>query len=261
MQTATFSSPPGKSWREGQRLEPHTHDAWSYWSEAKPRKGDTEARLQMRLATSDALSLSPRDPRFYKPDRELGWQNSSPMWSRFIPEYGITQNMSCIGQSEEHVRRPTLAAPNRSAQDFVSSRTSAGRRTTPLISYNSIGWNRRHYEPIPDNSRPHTSSPYESRSKEAELSRKQSASRPFGAPHTGSFVGSEIDGMATASSVRSAAHKSGPRTISSRSGRSIGVEQDHEPPRIAGVDTSSRPPLVVHSKTGIYQSPWIGTVY
>ena len=35
-----------------------------------------------------------------------------------------------------------------------------GRRTSPLISYNSIGWNRRNYEPVPDVVRvtPHRSS-------------------------------------------------------------------------------------------------------
>lgn len=260
MNATTFSAFGAKSWREGQRLEPHTHDAWSYWSAATPRQGDTEARLQMRLAKCDALHLAPRDPRFYKPEREAQWQNTSPLWQRYIPEYGITEDMSCIGQAEEHVRRPTLANPNRLSPDFVTSRTKAGRRTTPLISYNSIGWNRRHYEPLPDASRPHTStSPYEGR-KQTDWSRGRSR-KPFAAGPpmglTGTVPPSAETSIASRLSSLPPAFQEG-----YYSARGLDdADSEYEPPRISGVDTSSRPPLVVHNKTRVYRPPWIGIEY
>ena len=193
---------------------------------AQPVPGDTEARLQMRLAASQALNMPPRDPRFYKcvrpprasqdtpttlprgarhrvrvhctrfrrtraatrrlrlatrrlrraavpatfaprclrrlrpatpharaqhthshhayprlcvrPEREAEWQDSSPVWSRYIPEYGISGDMSCVGQSEEHVRRPTLCVsrsrtprPMGSSHPFLPMRPSLVSQSRP----------------------------------------------------------------------------------------------------------------------------------
>ena len=70
------SRPDRLCWKEGSRLEPHTHDAWSFWSAAQPKDGDTEARLQMRLAACDALHLAPRDPRFWKPSSPYDWPST-----------------------------------------------------------------------------------------------------------------------------------------------------------------------------------------
>jgi len=266
MPGAWATTHPSRYWREGARLEPHTHDAWSYWQPAHPRGGDTEARLQMRLATCDALNLPPRDPRFWKPEREANWQNSSPLWSRFIPEYGIQDTMACIGQSEEHVRRPTLGKPNRrDGNDFVSVRNRSGRRTTPLISYNSIGWNRRDYEPIPDNSRPQTSRDMTMWSKQQQERDRMSmpSSHPTSLESSAVF---DASGKKMLSS-RTATARTSPNTSEYNEGYMEGsgtgkYDMDlYEPPRISGVDTSARPPLVVHSATKVYRPPWIGISY
>lgn len=126
-----------------------------FWQPNRARHGDTEAKLLNRVAVLDALNLPPRDPRWWNPRREAGWNNDNPLCSNYIPEYGIGEGVGCVGHIEEHVRRPTLSSgrgPH--TTDYIQSRSRLGRRTTPLISYNSIGWNRRHYEPIADQARP-----------------------------------------------------------------------------------------------------------
>jgi hypothetical protein len=194
-----------REWNGGYRLEPHQTDLHGgYWQPNRARYGDTEAKLLNRVAVLDALNLPPRDPRFWNPRREAGWNNDNPLWGNYvsaaaiptnmralpsvtvplshtparltasltltnhacppcracapaaqIPEYGIGDGVECVGQMEEHVRRPTLSAQRGPrSSDFVQARSRLGRRTTPLIAYNSIGWNRRHYEPIPDVARP-----------------------------------------------------------------------------------------------------------
>jgi len=272
---------PGTNWRESTRLEPHRSDKWSYWSQAHPRPGDTEARLQLRVATLDLRDKAPRDPKFWSPEREAAWQNASPLWSRYIPEYGITDESACIGQAEEAVRRPTLGALNkrgggRGTDTFVATRSRAGPRTTPLISYNSIGWNRRHYEPIPDAARPSTvPSPQELRrntpstTEWANRRRQVNMRRPFGGSDAGfspSATGGSMASLAGSGSICSGGPE-GPIGSSSSAYRD-GYDSAAGPPgamsppaRIFGIDTASRPPLVVHSPTRVYRPAWIGVAY
>jgi hypothetical protein len=143
-------------WNEGHRLEPHSADAWSDWEGACPLENDTEARLQLRIATANALDRAPRDPRFWQPQREAMWLNDCAAHDNYIPTYGVSEDAGRLGQSEEWVRRPTVGAHlgnGKRGEGYVALRSHLGRRTTPLIAYDSLGWNRRHYEPIPDRSR------------------------------------------------------------------------------------------------------------
>ena len=74
---------------------------------------ESTAQTQLRMATASALDQQPRDPRFYAPDREAKWKNASPLWSRYIPEYGLTNDVTCVGQSEE---QPPTRWPNGTKQ-------------------------------------------------------------------------------------------------------------------------------------------------
>jgi len=204
---------------------------------------ESNAQTQLRMATASALDQHPRDPRFYSPEREAKWKNASPLWSRFIPEYGLTNDVTCVGQSEEHIRRPTLGQH--------PSRTHSGPRTTPLISYNSIGWNRRHYEPIPDTSRPSTCQPYDPVMRRMASSGERSVRKPFGPT-----IASPLDSMALSESAVGSLMRT-----STSSGYPEGSIGPFDPPRIFGVDTVSRPPLVVHSPSKVYRSARIGTAY
>jgi hypothetical protein len=79
---------PGTNWRESTRLEPHRSDKWSYWSQAHPRPGDTEARLQLRVATLDLLDKAPRDPKFWRcatPSRASRAPHAHAAWRRTHP--------------------------------------------------------------------------------------------------------------------------------------------------------------------------------
>ncbi|KAL1500415.1 hypothetical protein AB1Y20_013072 [Prymnesium parvum] len=100
-------------------------------------------RGQELHASVEALHAVPRDPRFYDPQSEAMWDNTSPVWGRYIPEFGVKRRYSYVGQLEDHVRRPPSVG-------ILAPRGIP--RVSPLISYNSIGWNRRHYEPLPEGS-------------------------------------------------------------------------------------------------------------
>jgi hypothetical protein len=57
-------------------------------------------------------------------------------------------------------------------------------------------------------------------------------------------------------------HPMGSSMRSGQSGVSSGMsEASYDPPRIHGVDTASRPPLVVHATTPICRPAWIGVRY
>lgn len=70
--------------------------------------------------------------------REAGWDNSRPAWGNYIPEYGTPGTHSCVGQIEEHVKRPVTVSGWR-ARDHR-------KKETPTLFANSITWNRRHCE-------------------------------------------------------------------------------------------------------------------
>jgi len=150
--------------------------------------------------------------------------------------------------------------------DYVAQRTRAGRRTTPLISYNSIGWNRRHYEPIPDVSRPTSSSPYDARrpASTREGARRQ---QPFGSRGSPASRATPDDAsLGQSYSNDSIKGVNGPIPVTSSSYREgyldgSGGGGTYDPPRIYGIDTASRPPLVVHSPTKVYRPAWIGVSY
>mmetsp|Transcript_3745 Transcript_3745/g.11084 ORF Transcript_3745/g.11084 Transcript_3745/m.11084 type:complete len:200 (+) Transcript_3745:25-624(+) len=156
---------------------------------------DTRRGLELH-ASAEALDAAPRDPRFHDPASEARWDNTSPLWGRYIPEFGVKKNYNCMGQSEEHVRRPTsigILPPAGGAR--------GGPRVTPLLSYNSIGWNRRHYEPMPNGA----------------TSSRQASRMPFA--------------------------------------------EQAAPPRIDWVDSSARPPIVLHSNKKIVVPARIGVWY
>ena len=74
-----------REWTEGYRLEPHTSDrAGGFWEPNRARQGDTEQKLLNRVAVLDALALPPRDPRFWNPRREAGWNNANPLWGHYV---------------------------------------------------------------------------------------------------------------------------------------------------------------------------------
>ena len=78
-----------REWAGGHRLEPHQTDReGGFWEPCRAKAGDTEAKLLNRVAVLNALNLPPRDPRWWNPKREAGWNNSSPLWSRYIPVRG-----------------------------------------------------------------------------------------------------------------------------------------------------------------------------
>ena len=99
------------------------------------------AESRMSSATLNQSFASSRDPKFWSPEREEGWVTRSPKWEQYIPEFGQAPELSCMSQCEEYVRRPTTL------DAWLVSR--AGPRVSPLLSYSSIGWNRRNYEPMP----------------------------------------------------------------------------------------------------------------
>ena len=211
----------------------------------------SDLQKQMRLASASALGDVPRDPRFYKPDRERQWTDSNPLYSHYIPSYELDgdEGITCFGQIEPFVRRPT-SKPN---ADFVLKRMSMGRRTSPLISPDSIGWNRRNYEPVPDiaRARPFVANNYRPPTPSAMMHQSSGLSRS-------SFGGSRYD-PPTYASVFSHEYASG---YNSAVGSTIdGLRGGTEPPRIEGVDTAARPPLVVHSPSKVRRHAWIGTRY
>ena len=185
-------------------------------------QGENSGAVQLRLAALHALNRAPRDPRFWQPLRELRWVSSTSASGRFIPEHGVHSAFGCIGQVEEHVRRPTSEI----GPGFVKVRSHFGRRTTPLISYNSVGWNRRHYEPLPDISWMPTP--------RAVIGEAERASPLLRVPQ-------RLDARLRLSDLYDA--------------------RGSEPPRVVGIDTESRPPLVLHSRGKIRRTPVIGTHY
>lgn len=283
-----------REWNGGYRLEPHQTDLHGgYWQPNRARYGDTEAKLLNRVAVLDALNLPPRDPRFWNPRREAGWNNDNPLWGNYIPEYGIGDGVECVGQMEEHVRRPTLSAQRGPrSSDFVQARSRLGRRTTPLIAYNSIGWNRRHYEPIPDVARPQSKGVHGWTSTVRSVAGSRSGHSTPGtlspsrsheslmnglgpgggghpralahlAPENGPMhLDAYAQGYLEARGVLPPGHPMGSSMRSGQSGVSSGMsEASYDPPRIHGVDTASRPPLVVHATTPICRPAWIGVRY
>ena len=99
------------------------------------------ADSRMSSATLNQSFASSRDPKFWSPEKEEGWVTRSPKWEQYIPEYGQAPELSCMSQCEEYVRRPTTL------DAWLVSRSN-GPRVSPLLSYSSIGWNRRNYEPV-----------------------------------------------------------------------------------------------------------------
>jgi len=174
----------------------------------------------MRLAAAEALDLPPRDPRFWRPERESGWDNTAPKYGQFIPTFEVSggNHLTCMGHIEPFIRRP-ISKPR---SDHVTSRMAMGRRTSPLISYNSIGWNRRAFEPVPD------------------VARMSSPNRSIHSPSStmDSHAGSDF-----------------------AAGFAAYTDGEFDPPRIEGIDTASRPPLVIHSSGKLRRPAWIGTRY
>ena len=68
--------------------------------------------------------------------REAGWDNSRPAWGNFIPEYGTPGTHACVGQIEEHIKRPVTVSTWR-ARDHR-------KKQSPTLFTNSLSWNRRH---------------------------------------------------------------------------------------------------------------------
>lgn len=300
---ARKSFAPSK-WNQGFRLEPHGADAYGTYfpSGGRPRpEGDTEARLQMRIGSAELRNLAPRDPRWHDPKREAGWDNRSPLWERYIPSYGYADESTCIGQQEDWVKRPTLGAgglspvsrTKREADNtpttFVQARARSGfgRRTTPLISYDSIGWNRRNFEPIPDASRPSSRMGSESswmwhreedepvrrpksRASSRAMSRDASRERLLRDEHgAASEVAPPSPGGSEALEALYAASEGSAGPVQLDEYREAYHQRLHagtalspyDPPRLAGVDTTQRPPLVVHMPSKIVRPPWIGVRY
>ena len=197
-------------------------------------QGDTEMQTNFRLQVLHSLNLPPRDPRFWIPEREAGWDNSSPPFTRYIPEFGVPKRYGSIGQVEEHVRRPTSQART----DFVNARVAMGRRASPLISADSIGWNRRHYEPMPAAAFRAPVSPY--LAQQRAFSQRRSAgsggSRPSSAAATPTGTAPTSH---SGTPFRSASAST--RLTSPPSQSSIGpgiLEDDGDPFRISGVGTA-----------------------
>ena len=163
-----------------QVFDRQTDPAWAWWPPARAQPGDSQERTRLRLAAANAMNLAPRDPRYYEPKKEAQWDNSSTVYDRYIPQYHIVggNDLNCLGEIEPHIRRPT----SKPRGDFVPTRLSYGRKTSPLISYDSIGWNRRCYEPVPDAARMHNKgTPYDPRSSTASFNHSMD-SRGFGSP-------------------------------------------------------------------------------
>ena len=122
--------------------------AYEHFPLARPLPGDSAGRERLRIASADALNLVPRDPRYFSPHREAQWVASTPLYARYIPSYDIrgADGVNSLHEIEPFISRPT----SKPHSDHVMHRVTLGKRTSPLLSYNSIGWNRRHYEPVPD---------------------------------------------------------------------------------------------------------------
>ena len=108
---------------------------------------ETQERIYLRMAVLQARNQIPRDPRYWHPQREAAWDNSSSTTERFIPAFGVARGFASVAQSEEHIRRPMTPK-----ESYVSARVTGSQRVTPLLSYQSIGWNRRNFEPLPRSS-------------------------------------------------------------------------------------------------------------
>ena len=208
---------------------------------------------------------------------------SCPLVPSRAQEYGYEREVDCVGQSEEFVRRPTLSnnmGPR--AADYAAVRSRLGKRTTPLISYNSIGWNRRHYEPVPDASRPQSSlaAPVWSSRPSSRASRTSPRSPVSHRSSSASTLNlsRSADRLVEPRALDAISPAHGPMRLeayaegylqargtlpppSVRSGGSHTSEGSYDPPRLCGVDTVSRPPLAVHSPTKVFRPPWIGVRY
>jgi hypothetical protein len=68
--------------------------------------------------------------------KEAGWDNSRPSRGHYIPEYGTPGTHACVGQIEEHVKRPVTVAGWRSRDHR--------KKESPTLFVNSMTWNRRH---------------------------------------------------------------------------------------------------------------------
>jgi len=238
---------------------------YGWWPPAQPKSGDSLEQGRLRLASAHALNLVPRDPRYYQPELEARWVPSTPLNARYIPDYDVAaggENVDCIGQIEPFISRPA----NKPRADHVAHRLSLGRRTSPLISYNSLGWNRRHYEPVPDVSRNAPKRPYfdGTMTRDGMGASMGSMGRPASrALSHGPDVspGSPIPPLSP--NEREAAFLEGYASspMGSRAGSRSSGPEAYDPPRIEGVDTHSRPPLLIHSTTKVRRSAWIGTRY
>ena len=232
--------------------------SYEWWAPARPKPGDSQEQVRLRLASANALNQIPRDPRYYEPVKEANWTVNTSLNGHFIPEYDITggDNINCVHQIEPFISRPASKA----RADFVSQRLSLGKRSSPLLSYNSLGWNRRHYEPVPDVTRVVTFK----NAYDGNISMASRMSSPSGRPASRalSWSGSEIGSPRQGSPIpplspneRSAAYLEG--YLNSPSGTH--PSNSFAVPRIAGIDTYSRPPLVVHSTDALRRTAWIGT--
>ena len=77
-----------------------------------------------------------------------------------------------------------------------------------------------------------------------------------------SLAASIAQGYLEARGMLPPGHPMGSSMLSGMSGGTGGMsEASYDPPRIHGVDTASRPPLVVHSDKRVYRPAWIGVSY
>jgi len=192
----------------------------------------------------------------------MQWVGTSPLNTRYIPDFDVMgEHINCVHQIEPFISRPA----GKARADHVAHRLSLGKRTSPLLSYNSIGWNRRHYEPVPDASLANANRPafgsgtamrHEDLRNASFASRQSSISRPASRSFSGASDGSPVPPLTP--DEREREYLEGYASSPMGSGNAF---LDFEPPRIEGVDTHSRPPLVVHSSHKVRRPAWIGTRY
>ena len=187
--------PPWNASRGGSSV---VDPAYEWWAPARPLPGDSQEQTRLRLSSAQALHRVPRDPRYFNPDREMQWVGTSPLNTRYIPDFDVMgEHINCVHQIEPFISRPA----GKARADHVAHRLSLGKRTSPLLSYNSIGWNRRHYEPVPDASLANANRPafgsgtamsHEDLRNASFASRQSSISRPASRSFSGASDGSPV---------------------------------------------------------------------
>ena len=58
--------------------------SYEWWAPARPKPGDSQEQVRLRLASANALNQIPRDPRYYEPIKEANWSVNTSLNGHFI---------------------------------------------------------------------------------------------------------------------------------------------------------------------------------